>query len=317
MTPLNTFKSVFPALLLLISSFSFGQVDSLMDLLEDDTNTKKPKEEVKYIFKSTRIINSSSVENLAKGVMDMRISHRFGRVNEGAENFFGIDNANTRIGLDYGITQFLMIGIGHNVLNKENDGFLKVKLLKQRKEGLPFTLSYLGAIAVQTEKAPILPADKTYKYANRLSYVHQLLIARKFSDAFSLQLMPTLLHLNFVDSNKYDNDILALGVAGRVRLSRRVSLTGEYFYRFTGADNKLGSQKTYNSLSFGFDIETGGHVFQLHFTNSPGISERVVVGSTTDTWANGDMHYGFNISRVFTIVKPKEFKNKRRMDREY
>ncbi|NCX96259.1 MAG: hypothetical protein EBX41_07575 [Chitinophagia bacterium] len=288
---------------------SADSTGDLMEELEGDTKSGK-KQEVEYTFKATRLINGSTVENLAHGVLDTRISHRFGNLNQGAENFFGIDNAYTRIGIDYGITNRIMVGIGHNVLSKENDGFVKVKLLKQLEGGMPVTVSYFGSASVLTGDA-IVPSsidDDDFKYSDRLTFTHQLLIARKFSPSFSLQLTPTMLHLNLVDSSKYSNNIFALGVSGRMKLSKRVALTGEYFYRFTGMDNYYGGQKTYNSLSLGFDIETGGHVFQLHFTNSMGISERAVLAQTTDTWEKGGVRYGFNISRVFTILKPKEFK---------
>lgn len=288
---------------------SMAQADSLMDMLNEETKSNK-KEEVNYTFKATRLINGSTIESLAGGVLDFRISHRFGQVKDGIENFFGIDDATTRIGLDYGITRNIMIGLGHSVLNKENDGFVKVRLLRQKQNGTPISLSYYGGMSVQTTDAPPLLPGQEYFFTNRLTYIHQLLIARKFSDKFSLQLMPSVLHVNLVDSEKYDNSVIALGVGGRVKLSRRIALTGEYYYRFTGADNKINGQKTYNSLSVGFDIETGGHVFQLHFTNSFGNTERIMIGQTTDTWAEGEMHYGFNISRVFTIVKPKEFRKK-------
>ncbi|MBC7555018.1 MAG: hypothetical protein H7257_13700 [Taibaiella sp.] len=122
--------------------------------------------------------------------------------------------------------------------------------------------------------------------------------------------MPSLLHINLVDKTSYDNNIFALGVGGRMKLSKRIAFTGEYYYRFSGADNMVNGQKTYNSLSLGVDIETGGHVFQLHITNSAGVSERIMLGQTTDSWADGNIRYGFNISRVFTIIKPKEFRKK-------
>ncbi len=299
---------VFAAICALAHTQAFAQGD-LMDELEKET---KPtvKEPVNFTFKATRLINSSTVENLADGVLDVRISHRFGNLNQGAENFFGIDQANTRLGVDYGITKYLMVGIGHNVLGKENDGFAKVQLIRQKKDGTPVSVSYLGGMSVQTAEQAPTPNGDDYKYTDRLCYFHQVLVARKFNDRLSLQLMPSLLHMNIVDSSKYTNDIISLGVAGRIKLSRRVAFTGEYFYRFTGTDNNVGSLKTYNSLSLGFDIETGGHVFQLHFTNSPGVSERVILGQTTNTWTKGEMRYGFNISRVFTIKKPKEFKKK-------
>lgn len=302
------FKTVLLSLLLPFTTLtSNAQADSLMDMLGKD-QPGKSSEAVTATFKATRIINGNSVEHLGAGVLDFRILHRFGRLDQGAENFFGLDNATTRIGLDYGITRWLMVGIGHSTYNKENDGFAKIKLLKQRTKGMPFTLSYAGSIAVQTTPKPTLSTGEWY-FSNRLSYANQLLIARKFSDLFSLQLMPTLIHYNLVDSSKFSNNTFAIGVGGRIKVSRRIAVTAEYYYRATNADLLFNGQKTYNSLSVGIDIETGGHVFQLMVTNSQGITDRTFIGQTTDTWEKGALHFGFNISRVFTIVKPKEFRN--------
>ena len=288
---------------------SFAQADSLMNMLNDGPASKK-KEPVHATFKATRIINGSSVENLGAGVLDFRISHRFGQLNQGAQNFFGLDNATTRLGLDYGITKWLMIGIGHSTLNKENDGFVKARLLRQMMEGMPVTLSYSGSVSVQTTPAPTLLPGQDWKYSNRLYYAHQLLIARKFSDRISLQLMPTIVHYNLVDSSKFSNNTVAIGVGGRIKVSRRMAITGEYYFRATNQDMLYANATTYNALSIGLDIETGGHVFQLVFSNSQGMTDRSFIGQTTDSWGKGALHFGFNISRVFTIVKPKEFKDK-------
>ena len=299
-------------LLLLTGSVtaSYAQADSLMDML-NKTAPPTGKQPVTATFKATRIINGSSVENLAHGVLDFRISHRFGQLNQGAKNFFGLDNATTRLGLDYGITRWLMVGIGHATLNKDNDGFVKVKLLQQKNEGMPITLSYAGSVCVQSTPSPLTAADSgmTWYFSNRLTYSTQLLIARKFSDRISLQVMPTLIHYNLIDSTKFSNNTFAIGVGGRIKLSNRIAVTGEYFYRVTNADLLYNGQATHNGLSVGIDIETGGHVFQLMFTNASGMTERSFVGQTTDSWSKGELHFGFNISRVFTVVKPKEFKN--------
>ena len=303
----------FLSLVLLCSAsatITFGQTDSLMDMLNSGPATKTP---VSATFKATRIINGSSVENLGAGVLDFRIAHRFGQINQGAENFFGLDNAVTRLGLDYGITSWLMVGIGHSTLNKTNDGFAKVKLLKQKIGGTPVTLSYLGNIGVVSgtvaSLAPSLPAGDKYYFSNRLTYTNQLLVARKFNDWLSLQIMPTIVHQNLVDSTKFSNNTLICGVGGRIKLNKRIAITGEYYYRFNNTDMLAGGQKTYNALSVGVDIETGGHVFQFMLTNSQALSERSFLNQTTDSWDKGALHFGFNISRVFTIVKPKEFRS--------
>ena len=298
------------ALFILSCSFvsvSYAQADSLMNMLNDNGPAKK--DAVTATFKATRIIDGSSVENLGMGVLDFRICHRFGDVSQGGQNFFGVDDASTKLAFDYGITDWLMVGLGHSVFNKEDDGFLKIKLLRQKKNGMPVTLSYAGSMSIQTTPAPILPAGDTWKFSNRLYYTNQILIARKFNDWLSLQLMPSIVHYNLVDSSKFSNNTVAIGIGGRVKVSKRIAITGEYYYRATNANMLYAGQTTYNTLSIGVDIETGGHVFQLMVTNSQGLTERTFIGQATDSWTKGDLHIGFNISRVFTIVKPKEFRD--------
>lgn len=280
--------------------------EDLMALLEEAAG--KPKKEYTIAtFKTTRIANAHSIENLGKGILDFRVNHRFGRVNDGAKEFFGLDNATTRIGFDYGITNWLMIGIGRSSFMKEYDGFIKMRLLRQKDNGgTPLSISYLGAMSVQSMEVSV-PAGTEYYFTNRLAYLNQLLIARKFSNWLSLQLMPTHLHYNLVDYRTEKNDVLAIGLGGRIKVSKRIALTGEYYY--VPDDFKRRGSK--NSLTFGMDIETGGHIFQLMFSNSTGVSERAVIGQTTGLWDKGDIHFGFNISRIFTIVKPKEFEGSR------
>jgi hypothetical protein len=276
--------------------------DLLAELEKETTGTSAAA--TKYAtatFKTTRLINGHSSENVAKGVMDVKISHRFGTINKGGYELFGLDNATMRMGIDYGITKYLMVGIGRSTFEKTYDAFFKVKLLRQStgKRNMPISLSYVPTIALKTLKNQ--NAEQTNYYSSRLYYTHQLIIARKFSDKLSLQLMPTFVHRNLVSLAKEPNDIFAIGIGGRQKLTRRLSLNAEYYYQLP--QNKLSN--TTNSLSIGFDIETGGHVFQLHFTNSQGMSERSFISETTGKWEKGDILFGFNISRVFTIGKSR------------
>lgn len=280
--------------------------DDLMAMLANDPVAPK-KQYTTGTFKTTRIANGHSIENVGMGVLDFRVNHRFGQLDGGFKEFFGLDNATTRIGFDYGITDWLMIGIGRSTYLKDVDGFLKVRLLRQTESNsMPVSLSYLGSMSIQDVKLAEPPPGKEYPFSNRIAYVNQVLVARKFNNWLSLQLMPTHIHYNYVQYNDEPNDIFAIGGGGRVKLTNRIALTGEY-YMIVG--DKL--RGTRNSLTLGFDIETGGHVFQLLFTNSTGITERTVIGQTTGRWDKGNIHFGFNISRVFTIVRPKEFKNTR------
>ena len=294
--------------LLTVCGFSaFAQADSLMDMLNAGDKASQ-KQYATATFKSTRVIDGSSVENLGAGVLDFRISHRFGRISDGVQNFYGLDNATTMINVDYGINRWLMVGLAHSAFNKEDQGFVKAKILRQEKTSMPITLSYYGSMAVETMPAPALPAGDTWHNSNRLAFTNQLFIARKFNERLSLQLMPTIVHYNLVDSTKFSNNTIAMGVAGRVKLTKRFAITGEYYYRLNNTDMLVAGQKTYNALSLGVDIETGGHVFQFMITNAQGMTERTFIGQTTDQWGKGQLHIGFNISRVFTVVKPKEFR---------
>ena len=269
----------------------------LMKMLENDI--EKTTDYTTATFKTTRLINGHTVENVGKGVMDVKISHSFGKVNGGGYELFGLDNATMRLGFDFGLTNYLMVGIGRSTYQKTYDAFFKVKILRQSKgkRVMPITLSYVPTVALKTLKFED-PTRKNY-FSSRLFFTHQLIIGRKISNGTSLQIMPTYTHQNLVQLASDPNDLFAIGIGGRQKLSKRISLNFEYYYQLPGY--KL--INTTNSLSVGFDIETGGHVFQLHFTNSQGMSERTFISETTGDWGKGDIFFGFNISRVFTIGK--------------
>jgi hypothetical protein len=253
-------------------------------------------------FKTTRLINGHTVENVGKAVLDVKISHRFGKLNNGSYELFGLDNATMRMGLDYGITRYLMVGIGRSTFEKTYDGYFKLKLLRQStgKRKMPVTVSYVPTIAVKTLKFED-PNRKNY-FTSRLFYTQQLIIGRKFSEGTSIQIMPTYVHRNLVKLVAEPNGLMAVGVGGRQKISKRISLNAEYYYQIPGYK----MTGTTNSLSLGVDIETGGHVFQLHFTNSRGMNERTFISETTGEWSKGDIYFGFNISRVFTVGKRRK-----------
>lgn len=289
--------------------------DDLASLLEDNSAPAR-KTYVQSTFKATRIVNGHSIENVGKGSLDFRIMHRFGELKD-AKNFFGLDGAQTALGFDYGITDGIMIGIFRSTFEKEFLGYTKIKLLRQTEgKGSPVSISYMGSVSAQTLPAPPIPPGTEYHFSNRMFFVNQVLIAHKFSNAFSLQLTPTHIHYNLVPTTAEPNDVIAVGIGGRLKLTNRISLNAEYFYRLPGTElagypTATGVQPYTNSLSLGFDIETGGHVFQLMFTNASAMSERAFIGQNVSDWADGEIHFGFNISRVFTIVKPKGFENSR------
>jgi Membrane bound beta barrel domain (DUF5777) len=296
------FKKTFYSCLFFSALHYTAAAQDTTDIMSQlESEIEKTTDYTTATFKTTRLINGHTVENVGKGVLDIKISHRFGKVNGGGYDLFGLDNATMRMGGDYGITDYLMVGIGRSTYQKTYDAFFKLKILRQSKgkKNIPITLSYVPTVALKTLKFED-PARKNY-FSSRLFFTHQLIIGRKFSEGTSLQLMPTYVHRNLVQLAADPNNLLAIGIGGRQKLSKRVSLNAEYYYQVPGY--KLSN--TTNSLSLGFDIETGGHVFQLHFTNSQGMSERTFISETTGDWGKGDIYFGFNISRVFTIGKRK------------
>lgn len=300
-------------LTLFLVSFSYPTFaqDDLMNLLDKESKDSNAVEYTSATFKSMRVINGQSVETVGKGVLSFVISHRFGPFSAGAYNFFGLDQATIRLGFEYGITDRLEIGCGRNSLNKVYDGYLKYKLFRQSKGArvMPVSVTLFASVAVQTMKWSDTTLAKDFN--NRLFYTYQILIARKFNKNLSLQLSPTLIHRNLVDYRDVQNDIFALGISGRYKLSKRVALNVEYFYLLPGQTYyKVGNDKVNynNSLSIGFDIETGGHVFQLHCTNSMGMIEKAFVGETVGQWNKGDIMFGFNVTRPFNIGAKKKSK---------
>lgn len=270
----------------------------LLSLLIEEPTT----EYTTAAFKTTRVVNGQSIENVAKGVLDVKINHRFGFFSGGSYEFFGLDQAMIRLGLDYGVTDRLMVGVGRNSYEKVVDGFLKYKILRQSsgKINMPISLSYSAEMDMKTINSSNPEINK--RFWLRGFFTNQILIARKFSAGTTLQLMPTIVHRNYVATKADKNDIYLMGIAARQKLSKRIAVNLEYYYALP---NQLSSDKK-NSLSIGFDIETGGHVFQLFFVNSSGTDSRSYLTETTGSWGKGDVRLGFNISRVFTIVKPKE-----------
>lgn len=266
-------------------------------------NTQPEKVMIKNAFKSTRILNLHSTEMVAGGVLDFRILHRFGRLNSGVENLFGLDQAFVRLSLDYGLTDHLTIGLGRSAVGKEVDGFVKWRFIQQSKgpKSSPVSLVYVAGSVVNT--ASWANPDRVNFFSSRLSYYHQLLISRKFSEDLTLQLTPTWVHRNLVLTNSDQNGVFGLGIGGRMKLSKRISFNADYCYI---PDGQM-SQPYKMPLSLGFDIETGGHVFQLQFSNALGMNEKALLTQTTGDWLKGDIHFGFNISRVFTLKTKKAF----------
>lgn len=270
----------------------------LLDMLGDPTS----KEYTTATFKTTHLILGQSIENVAKGNLNFIISHHFGRINEGSYNFWGLDQSTIRLGVEYGLTDKIELGLGRSTYQKTIDGFVKYKILRQDNQKMPVSVSYFGSMAINTLKWDD-PTRENF-FSSRLSFVNQILIARKFNNELSFQLTPSFVHKNLVKRAIDQNNIFAVGAGGRYKLTQRFSVNAEYYYLLPGQT----ADDFDNSLSLGVDIETGGHVFQLFFTNSQPLFERGFITETQGKWNKGDVFFGFNIVRTFTIVKPKEFR---------
>ena len=294
----RSIKSVLLIIILTIPFFAFGQ-DDLMDLID---SPEASTEKVRSTFNGTRIINGHSTETRDAGTFEVIFMHRFGRINSGAYNLWGLDDAWIRLGLEYSISNNLTIGIGRSSFEKTYDGFLKYRFISQTRgaRNFPFTGTAFASMAINTLK-PSNP-EQEIKFSSRVSYAYQVLLARKFTKSLSLQLAPTLVHHNLVNTPEENNDIYALGLSGRYKITRRMAITIEYYYQF----NNNTTQENYNPLGLGIELETGGHVFQMVFSNSQGMIEKSFITETTGNFFDGDIHFGFNITRAFYFKKKKQ-----------
>lgn len=253
-------------------------------------------------FKSTRLVTGQTVETKGKGALEFIFAHRFGPVSSGAYELYGLDQAYVRLGLEYGITDRLGAGFGRNSYDKTMDAYLRYKVLRQSTgpKSMPVTVTAFGIAAIQTSPRKE-DAGYDIQFQDRLSYTGQIFVARKFTQALSLQLVPSMVHKNTVDGTKETNDQFALGFGGRLKITRSLALTTEYYHRLNVKDGN----PYHNPLGFGVDIETGGHVFQLVMTNSRGLTERAYLTETTGDFFAGDISLGFNVTRTFQLKKQK------------
>jgi hypothetical protein len=268
-----------------------GLLDALNEVVEDPTLP------VTATFKDTRIVNVQSNETPAEGVLHFVIAHRFGTLNSGAYELWGLDNAQMRMAFDYGITDRLAVGVARNTYQKTYEASIKARLLRQSTgpDAFPVSVTWYSVAMANGLKAP---TDVTpYYFSHRLSYVNQAVIARKMNEDLSLALVPSFVHRNYVQTTEDAHDHWLVGVGGRYKLTQRLSINGEYHHYLTQQFEEGFSP----SLSLGVDIETGGHVFQLHVTNARGMFERSFLAEPAGSWADGSLYFGFNLSRVFTI----------------
>ena len=272
--------------------------DGLLDVLEDDPEPPFP---VMAAFKGTRVVNAQSLEIPRPSILQFMIQHRFGSIENGFYDLFGMDEASIRFDLQYGFTERLALGVGRSTLNKTYDLLLKTKLLRQMSgsKGFPVSVLWFSNIGVNTERrSETDPAVKDL-FANRISYAHQLIIGRKFNNSLSLEILPTIIHRNLVPTKDHEHDLYSIGVAGRWKLSNRFSLNFDHF-------SPIGDRNTsfQSGWGLGVDIETGGHVFQIMLTNARGSYEGAYIEEATGKLSEGTLYLGFNISRVFSFKNP-------------
>ena len=272
-------------------NFLYAQ-DDLMDLI----NANQDKNEyVSYLFKGSKIVNSQSVEMPSKKVLQFMIQHRFGTLSSGFYELYGLDNAQVRISFDYGVNKWMSFGLGRSSAIKTFDLNSKIRLKRQSKghNSFPFTIVTNSAIFIKkyTYQEMQLPS---FDFINQLSYANQLLIARKVNRSFTFQVTPTIVHHNLIKDQDYQHDKYSIGLGIRNKISNRISFNAEHFIQ-------LNQNEKTNVLSLGFDIETGGHVFQLHFSNSSAMIESEFISNADGSWTNGDIYFGFNLSRVFKL----------------
>ncbi|MBS1681792.1 MAG: hypothetical protein JST48_08785 [Bacteroidetes bacterium] len=290
-----------------LSFFSFA-IYAQDDLMKELVQNQKPATNyITQTFKGTRIINGQSVETKGKGELEFIFAHRFGLLNSGAYNGFGFDNgAVVRLGLEYGISNRLGVGLGRNFYfnNKLVDLYLRYKVARQStgEKSFPVTITAIGTMTYQgwpnaaDATANNIPNPSAI---DRMGYVLEVPIARKFSSKFSAQVTPIFVHRNGVNKAIENNDDIAVSFGARYKLTRSFSLIGEYCDRL----NPHAGSPFYNSAGLGFDMETGGHVFQIIFTNSVGLNPQTIVTQTDGNIGKGDIRFGFNITRTFQVVK--------------
>jgi hypothetical protein len=326
------YKKAISLFLIAIPSLSLFAQDDLFNLL-DSTGSKKTHEKVIATFKTSKVINAQSTEMVKKGTMDFRVTHRFGNIGAdgggGAHTLYGLDNStDIRISFDFGITDNLTLGVGRSKMGELVDGLVKYRFLTQTTDNhIPLSAAFYGSMSYNPQTSDqfysgvIKNSDFHQKEVHRLAYTAQLLLAHKFGSRLSIELIPSYQHRNFVlaninpDNGKEEtNDLFSIGGGFRLKVTKRVSIIADYFYTFSEYRMNNTANQFFNPLAIGVEIETGGHVFHINFTNAAGIIENNYIPNTTDSWLKGGYKFGFNISRVFNLGGKKKHRSPEKKD---
>ena len=307
---------------LMFSQYIRAQEDMLQ--LLDSAGAKYKSERTIATFKGSKIINVQTTETVKKGTMDFNVAHNFGNVgvqsNGGIHTLYGLDNiSDVRIGFDFGITTDLTLGIGRSKYKEIIDALVKYRILNQTTNNhIPFSLAIYGDMGYNPQDPSVFYSGgepDTRSEIHRLSYVGQLIIARKFGWRFSMELLPTFQHRNYIVANinpdnkaEETNDIFSIAAGARLKLTNRFAIIADYYYLFSQYRRNNTANPYYPPLGIGFEIDTGGHIFHITFTNAPGLIENNYIPNTTDDWLKGGYKFGFNISRVFNLGGKKNWK---------
>jgi len=245
------------------------------------------------VFKGLEIVNFEYTKLIGAGEFIFMVSHRFGSTKHGLYDFFGLDYAVTRLNFVYGLSEGINISASRSSFQKIYETSIKYRLVRQSEHGFPFTIVGYNSFLINTSlKHANLPK---LEFKHRLGYTTQLLISRKVNNNLSLELAPTFFHDNYVAINDQDNSQYALGIGGRYKLGKRWSINMDYGLHL----NRASDSPFKNPFSIGVDLETGGHVFQLHFTNAQAMNTNGFLGQATGDWSEGDVYFGFNLTRIF------------------
>lgn len=278
---------------LLLLAFCLPLIGFAQDDLLNEIDTETTDNFTTATFKGLKIVNFESTKLVADKEFTFVVAHRFGSLENGLDTFFGLDDAVTRLNFIYGLSDAINISVSRSSFQKIYESAIKYRLTQQQDNGFPFTIVGYNSILINTA------LDKAnypkLKFKDRMGYTAQVLVARKVSTNLSLELAPTVFHDNFVLDNNQDNTQYALGMGARYKLGKRWSLNADYGWHL----NRSNTSPFKNPLSIGIDLETGGHVFQMHFTNAQAMNTNGFLGQATGDWSDGDIYFGFNLSRRF------------------
>ncbi len=276
--------------------FFTGNLLAQEDLLSQLDSVKSNEKQIETAaFKALQIGNMQSTKLAAKGEWYMLVSHRFGDLSNGLDNFFGLDEAMTKFGGIYGVTNWLNFGASRQTHNKIYELTAKYKMANQEVNGFPVTIVGYNTMDINTAlKKELYP---NIKFTDRLAFSTQLLVSRKVNEKFSVELGLINVYKNLYDDTVEQQNVFSVASGLRYKVAKRMSLNLEYAARVITSEKA--SNPYHNPLTLGLDIETGGHVFQLVFSNSQPMNDVAVFSGASGDWTKGKVYFGFNMYRTF------------------